>query len=268
MSDEQFFENKPSQNILAQIVHRYLPFWPIFVLCTTIALAVSYIYLRAQTKIFVASAKVLLKDPQKGSGDSKVLDALNIFSEKKIVENEIIVLRSSSLMEDVVDSLDLYATIFNEGNVQTEELYADNSPIKFVALDKNNIINSGKYFFDIEWSKGVVKIAGQSIPFGGIFTVGNTQYRLDINPDYNRNVKGKNYFVIFSTISSAATRIISTLKAAPLSYSSTVIDVKMETPVPVKGINILNKLFEVYNKAAIEDKNQIAKKTLLFIQDR
>ena len=70
----------------------------------------------------------------------KVLDALNIFSEKKIVENEIIVLRSSSLMEDVVDSLDLYATVFNEGNVQTEELYADNSPIKFIALDKTILL--------------------------------------------------------------------------------------------------------------------------------
>jgi chemotaxis response regulator CheB len=50
-----------------------------------------------------------------------VLDALNIFSEKKIVENEIIVLRSSSLMQEVVKSLDLYATVFNEGKVQREE---------------------------------------------------------------------------------------------------------------------------------------------------
>src|SRR5690349_7221932 len=108
MSEEQIFDKKPSQNILAQIVHRYVPFWPIFVLVTAVSMIIAYVYLRAQTKIYVASAKVLLKDPQKGSGDSKVLDALTIFSEKKIVENEIIVLRSSSLMEDVVDSLDLY----------------------------------------------------------------------------------------------------------------------------------------------------------------
>src|SRR4051794_11331541 len=106
MSNEQAADNKPgSPNILAQIVHRYLPFWPIFVATVSISLIISYVYLRAQTKIYVASAKVLLKDPQKNGGDSKVLDALNIFSEKKIVDNEIIVLRSSSLMEDVIDSL-------------------------------------------------------------------------------------------------------------------------------------------------------------------
>ena len=83
MNEDQFFKEKPSTNILAQVVHRYLPFWPIFIICTIISLSVAYIYLRSQTRIYVASAKVLLKDPQKGTGDSKVLDALNIFSEKK-----------------------------------------------------------------------------------------------------------------------------------------------------------------------------------------
>ena len=71
----------------------------------------------------MAAAKVLLKDPQKNGGESKVLDALNIFSEKKIVENEIIVLRSSLILEKVVKSLDLYASVYNEGRLRIEELY-------------------------------------------------------------------------------------------------------------------------------------------------
>lgn len=65
-----------------------------------------------------------------------MLDALNIFSEKKIVENEIIVLKSTTIMQDVVKELDLYTTVYNKGNVQTEELYGDNSPMLFVAQNK------------------------------------------------------------------------------------------------------------------------------------
>src|SRR6476661_4391539 len=107
MSEDQLFKEKSQTNILVQVVHRYLPYWPIFVLLTVLALSIAFVYLRSQTKIYVAAAKVLLKDPQKGSGDSKVLDALNIFSEKKIVENEIIVLRSTNLMQQVVKDLDL-----------------------------------------------------------------------------------------------------------------------------------------------------------------
>ena len=110
MNEQPFFQEKPETNIFVQLLQKYLPFWPLFALTIPIALSVSYIYLRSQVPIYVANAKVLLKDPNKGSGDSKVLDALNIFSEKKIVDNEILVLKSSSIVQHVVRELDLYAS--------------------------------------------------------------------------------------------------------------------------------------------------------------
>ena len=245
MSEDQLFEEKPSTNILAQIVHRYLPFWPVFVVFTIISMSIAFVYLRAQTRIYVASSKVLLKDPQKGGGDSKVLDALNIFSEKKIVENEIIVLKSTTIMQDVVKELDLYTTVYNKGNVQTEELYGDNSPMLFVAQNKDSIKGGGKFTFDINWKNNTVEIAGQSIPFNGMLNLNNTIYHVKINPNYQSYITGKHFFVVFNTVPAAASTIISRLKATPLSYNSTVIDVGIETPVPEKGIRILNKLFEM-----------------------
>ena len=95
MNEEQDILEKPNDNILAQIIYRYLPFWPMFLICISISTCIAFFYLRAQIPIYVAASKVLLKDPQKGNGDTKVLDALNIFSEKKTIENEIIVLSSS-----------------------------------------------------------------------------------------------------------------------------------------------------------------------------
>ena len=85
--------------------------------------SLAYLDLRSQVPVYVASAKALLKDPQKSGSDSKVLDALNIFGEKKIVDNEIVVLRSPDLMTEAVKELDLYALVYNKGNVRTEELY-------------------------------------------------------------------------------------------------------------------------------------------------
>jgi len=269
MNEEQEFnENKRNDNIVAQIIHRYMPFWPIFIICASVSLFIASVYLRSQIKIYVASAKVLLKDPNKGNGDTKVLDALNIFSEKKTIENEIIVLRSTSIMEEVVKNLNLYAPVFNEGKVQKEELYADNSPIKFIALNKDSIKANGKFFFEIDWTNSIVKIAGQRVPFNGTFKIGTTEYRSELNMEYNRNAAGKNYYVIFNSTQAAAGAILSTLKASPLSYNSTVIDLKLETPLADKGINILNELFVVYNRAGIEDKNEMATKTLNFIEDR
>jgi len=163
-------------------------------------------------------------------------------------------MKSSSLMEEVVKKLDLYNSIFNEGKVRTEELFGNNSPLKFVAENKDSIDGVGKYYFEIDWKKELVKIAGQNIPFDSSFILGSTTYKIEINETYNRNVIGKNYYVNFTTVAAAATRITSTLKAAPLSYASTVIDLKMETPLPEKGVAILNELFNVYSKAGIVDK--------------
>jgi len=163
MSEQQFFKERPDTNLLVQILQRYFPFWPLFLVTTMAGLAISWFMLRNETRIYVATAKALLKDPQKSGGDSKVLDALNIFSEKKIVENEIIVLRSSSILEEVARSLDLYAPVFNQGRVRIEELYKGNSPVWFRALDKSNIVYGGEHFFNVDWAKGKVTIKKKEV---------------------------------------------------------------------------------------------------------
>jgi uncharacterized protein involved in exopolysaccharide biosynthesis len=267
MTEDQFLSEKPQTNILVQIIYRYFPFWPIFVLLTSLSLVVAYIYLRSQTKVYVASAKVLIKDPNRGS-ESKVLDAMNIFTEKKSIENEIIVLRSSKLMSEVVKQLDVYATVFNKGKVQTEELYGNTSPVYFIAKNKDSINSGGKYFFDVDWKKKQVSINNKTIAFYNSVNIAGTEYVIVPNEQYNQRAIGKNFYVVFKSVASEAGRIIGSLRATPISYGSTALDVRIETPVPKKGIDVLNKLFQVYNKEAIEDKNLIAKNTLRFIDDR
>lgn len=268
MSEQSFFKERTETNQLVQLLQRYLPFWPLFVITIGIGLTISWLRLRSQTRIYIAAATVLLKDPQKGGGDSKVLEALNIFSEKKIVENEIIVLRSSLLLEKVVQALDIYAPVYNQGRLRTEELYKSNSPVWFRAIDKENIEGGGKFYFSVDWKKNSIKIRNQVIPFDSTITVGQSIYRVVPNPDYARNLTGKNYYVIFNSVEGAAGAIAGGLRANAISNASTVLELKMETPAPEKGIDVLNKIFEVYNAEAIEDKNQIAERTLRFIGDR
>ena len=268
MDDQQFFKEQTERNVFLQILERYLPFWPLFVITTGLSLAVTFVYLRSQVRIYVASAKVLLKDPNKGSGDSKVLDALNIFGDTKIVENEIVVLKSTNLMEEVVKQLDLYSYIYNEGKVKVEELYKENSPISFRTSSTETILSSKKYFFTIDWNRNIINIDNKIVHFYDSVILNNTVYRVEINPTYPKNLTGKNYFVEFNSIDGTAGSIINDLKASAISNQSTVIDLRLETPVPQKGIDILTKLFEVYNSSGIADKNQTAAKTLAFIDNR
>ncbi len=165
MDEEKFLTEQSDTNIFKQVIYKYLPFWPLFLITTSITMAIAFLKLRAETRIYVATAKVLLKDPNKGDGDSKVLDALNIFSDKKIVDNEIIVLRSGDFMQEVAKELDLFATVYNKGNVQTEELYKLNSPVKFIVLDKDSFNLSATYSFKMDWKGKHVLIDNKVVPF-------------------------------------------------------------------------------------------------------
>ena len=268
MDDQQFFKEQTERNVFLQILERYLPFWPLFVITTAISLAVTFVYLRSQVPIYVANAKVLLKDPNKGSGDSKVLEALNIFGDKKIVENEIVVLKSSNLMHEVVRDLDLYASVYNEGKVRIEELYKDNSPVYFRTSQPETVLPSKRYPFTVDWNRKTVQIDNKTVHFNDSIILNNTVYRIIPNTAYNTSVKGKNYFAEFNSIEGVASNIIGNLKANAISNQSTVIELKLETPVPEKGVDILTKLFSAYNINAIEDKNETAAKTLAFIDNR
>ncbi len=268
MDDQQFFKQQPERNVVLQILERYLPFWPLFVITTGLSLAVTFVYLRSQVRIYVASAKVLLKDPNKGSGDSKILDALNIFGDKKIVENEIVVLKSTNLMQEIVKELNLYVSVYNEGKIRVEELYKENSPVYFHTSQPGTSTPSKKYFFSIDWNRNVINIDNKIIHFNDSVLLNNIVYSVEINPSYPTDLKGKNYFVEFNSIEGTSGKIINDLKANAISNQSTVIDIRLETPVPEKGIDILTKLFEVYNSTGIADKNQTAAKTLAFIDNR
>ncbi len=237
-------------------------------LSTFVALFLSYVFYRSQVPIYVVESKILLRDPSHSTGNEKILDALGGAQTPKIIDNELAVLTSSRLLEQVVKSLDLYASVYNEGKVREEELYGSGSPIWFHAVQKDNISPSQKYYFKIDWKNEQVFINNKWVPFDSSVFLGNTLYQMEVNRFYSHNGAGKNFYVQFSSIEDAAASIAGALKMAALTTKSTVIDVKISTPIPQEGEDILLQLFQIYNDNSIDEENQAAAKTLAFIDSR
>lgn len=267
MNEQQAIKGQSDFNQIGQIIQKFLPFWPLFVLSVAMAMAIAYIKLRAEQPIFVAYAKILLKDPNKGS-DSKVLDELNIVGEKKVVENEILVLRSAGLMQEVVRRLSISATVYNEGRVRVEELYGDNAPVHFIPANRDSVNWGGQYYFSVDWTKGEIEIDGKKVAFNQELTINDTRYKVVPNEKYNKSVQGKNYYVVFNSVEGEAGGLAGSVGANPISSTSSVIDVSLSTPVPEKGKAVLKTLFDVYNEYAVIEKRRSAAKTLEFIEDR
>src|SRR5689334_20229041 len=132
-------EEEKETNIGQQIISKYLPFWPLFILFGMLALAAAYVYLRYATPIYQASATIMIKDESRGgSEDGNISEKLSLLNSKKNIENEMEVLQSRGLMEKVVRSLHLYAPVSQEGKLKPGDAY-DLSPVLIEARNPDSM---------------------------------------------------------------------------------------------------------------------------------
>jgi tyrosine-protein kinase Etk/Wzc len=159
------FEGTTSKNAVSAIAFRYLPFWPIFVFTIVVSLSVSYFYIHYQTPIYEAGSTILLKD-SRGADGANVLEALGLNNGSKTVENEIEVLKSRVLMEQVVKDLGLYAQVYNKGALRDILIYPN--PVKFIALNPEDLQNSPNLPISFEYlpTDNYITISGKKYALG------------------------------------------------------------------------------------------------------
>lgn len=262
------FEGKKSGNILYNIIFRFVPFWPLFITSLFISIICAWFYLKLQTPVFEATAQILLKNQQTSKVETKVLDELINLDENTSVENEIELIKSSKVINQVVKELNLYIPIYFKGKFR-DVLSYNNSPIIISSnepellkecndkiefyYNKNTdylIVNDKKYLLDTL----------VNTPFGKlIFHVNNK------NEDLAKS--SKFYFNIFS-IKNISNQIVSKLRVNSNSKEASTILLKLSDPVSSRSEKILNTIIKVYNDAVIENKNQKSLNTIKFINAR
>src|SRR3954447_23230944 len=83
---------KPGQqheNLLRSILLKYIANWPLFLVLLVVCGSGAFLYLRYTVPVYEMKATIIIKDEQKGQNDSKIVESLDAFDSKKIVENEI-----------------------------------------------------------------------------------------------------------------------------------------------------------------------------------
>jgi tyrosine-protein kinase Etk/Wzc len=252
-------------NLIEQIFFRYRPYWPLLAILLILSAGIGFLYLKFKIPIYETTATIMVKDEKKGMDDSKVLEALDLFGEKKIVENEMEVLHSRSIVSQVVLDLHLYAPIYEKGifdksafltspvfielkspEVQTED------PVNFKYDPTNNEIVIDKKTYSVNnW---------EISPWGMI--------RFSENPLYVKSTEEKHFYFSLLGARDVVSQLQAALEITPSSKLSTVVDLKIKDAVPQRGEAILNDLIDDYIKASIDDKNMEASNTLKFVDRR
>jgi tyrosine-protein kinase Etk/Wzc len=116
--------DEKSTNILGKIIFLYVPYWPVFLVLFCFFGLAAWLYLKYTTPIYETTARILINDERKGAEEPKSLETFNKLSGKTIVENEMEVFKSKSLLLEVVNHLKLYAPVSQEKSFKTISVYA------------------------------------------------------------------------------------------------------------------------------------------------
>ena len=92
-----------------ELLFRYIIHWPWFVASVLVCLIGAWVYLHFQTPVYQVSASIMIKDDKKGSGSTDLgnLGIGGVITSTQGIDNEIEVLRSKTILKEVVNNLEL-----------------------------------------------------------------------------------------------------------------------------------------------------------------
>ena len=261
-------------NLIHFIRFRFFPYWPLFGLLIAVAFTAALFYLRWAPPAYETTADLLIKDEKKGSDDGKMLESLNIFTTKKIVEDEIEVLQSQTLMKEVVRNLHLYAPVYEQGRVKASPAYIT-SPVMLEMVGYDSLYKEHtksfleKVPFRMDSTGGNVLIDNKSYPLNAWVTLPGSSILLRFvrNPHFV-SAAGKPLYFSLLNPKVVTNNLVRGLGVNAANKLSSVVTLTLRDEIPQRGEDILNELITVYNHASINDKNQLAINTLAFVEKR
>jgi len=264
-----------SENLFSTLMDLFFPFWPLLPVILVVIFLLAWSYKKYQTPTYDISATLIIKDEMKGVNNSKMLESMNPFDSKKIVENEIKVIQSRDLMKKVVDTMNLYAPFYEEKeflglNIKSVSAY-NSSPIRIKLKNQDKIViqdgAAAKHYFTIDLSKKNVKVDGETYPLNQWVDSPFGEVMFFPNKNKAQQAKKPLYFVLVNP-RSMTQGLLKSLEVTPPEKLSTVINLNLEDEVPNRGEDILNNLIQAYNQKGIDDRNKLAANTMKFIEDR
>ena len=281
-------EQSEEQVNIQELLFRYLIHWPWFVVSIIICIACAWGYLRLTTPIYNISATVLIKDEKKGGGASMSSDLEKMglegfVSSSSNVDNEIEVLRSKSLAREVVNNLGLFVTYMDEDEFPSKELY-HTSPVlvslthqeadKLPGRMEINMILQPTGALGVQITVGEKEYQKQFDKLPAVFPTDEGTVAFFANNDTlsavcPENITKERHITAFiNRPFSVLKEYVNSLSIAPTSKTTSVVVISLENTNTRRGRDYINKLLEMYNINANNDKNEVAQKTAEFIDER
>ena len=253
--------------------------WYWFVISVVVIVAAAAFYLHRCVPLYERSAKVLIKtDTKGGSAADFDFSDLGLVSSNTKVTNEVSAFASTSNMLEVVRRLGLETSCTIDGSGHRVLLYARSLPVR-VAADS---LREGESFKFTVRTDGVAKVTlsdfilnGEKIKGGEASGLLGERLATPAGPVYIRPSEAydghlpETFYVSRGSLKDVATSFSKRLTVSNNTRDhSDIITLTLQDRNIQRAEDVLNTLIAVYNENWIKDKNQIARSTSVFIDER
>jgi capsular exopolysaccharide synthesis family protein len=260
---------------LGDLFKKLMFHWPLYLIVLLIAAGGAFAYLKYARPRYMSSAKLYLKDEKKNGEETDLLKSLSLFNSGKNIENEMEVLKSPILVEKVIRDNRFNLRYYVKGTFRNEEIY-DQNPLTLNFLSDST--HTGNYIFDVREDNKLLQIKWVNNPqddehstfnihSGEPFMVNNNQFSITFDPTVP-NAAGNTYRVQIDSVEELAYKKIEDIGTGLVNRDATVVMVTYEDRIAARTAHFLNALLDTYNEYTLDDKNQVALKTIRFLNVR
>lgn len=273
--DNYSFDNKEENINIKEEIFKYIIHWRWFVLSGFIALVIAFLYLRYAENKYQSQTTILIKDDKSQNNQLMAFSELDIFGGGKVIDNEIEVLKSRTLSEITVDSLDLNISYYTEGNIKKTEIYSE-TPIKVIDVKGLESEKFKSQYYSVKFTD-----KGYHIKSENSGDLGEYQFGQEVKSDsisfaiVRNNLKTTEELKESTTIGidiksrgQTVENLRSSLSIEPTSKTANVLRLSVILPNSEKGSDYLNHLVAIYNEQSIFEKRIVSKNTADFISNR
>ena len=241
--------------------------WYWFVIC--VALAVGYAWYKySKTRlVYQSNVTVVIKDPSNTTRSVRMDSYSNIINSVDMT-NEMLQLRSKSMMEEVVRSLDTDVNYQVRDGLRDIELYRS-SPVRLF-FSRAEGDDPGTFSIKVtpldaktlrlEGTNGV-----QTVALDDTVSLGQGKVVFQPTASYNESVYGREIKIQKLPVRSAAVGFLSRFN---VNQNSNILTLTQQDYNLQRACDILSTLIDKYNEDAIREKNRVAVNTAAFINDR
>jgi len=292
-------EEKVSQEETIDIkalILKYAQYWYYFLLSILFFGSIAFLNNRYTVPEYSVSTTLLIRDDNNTQlGAENLLEGLELFSGKKNLKNEIVILKSYSLSEKVIRELNLGISYYQHGFLQTNELFR-NSPFK-IRVDSSHLqitginfqlkpINNKEFTLSLSTenqhpynilSNNIEKSLTADIDFEKKYEfnklIKSDFYAFTVNKSINFNLEkileSEKYFSFkLHQIDKLANKLVEKVSINPINKETSILKLNIKERNPRKSIHILNKITEIYIRSGLDEKNLMAINTIHFIDEQ